>query len=106
MFDLVAIDGSGLPVDTSVAVYLNGTQLSLDDNIFVLSEEGTYEIVYTAIDLSGNQAENKYSFTVGENTDPDNNEGCRAGCQSTIGATMGAVVTLCGLVLFARKKES
>lgn len=106
VFDIVTIDNSELAVENSVAVYYNGNELTLEDKVFVLSEQGTYEIVYTATDLSGNKSEKRHSFTVGENASSDNNEGCRAGCQSTIGATMGAVVTLCGLVLFLRKKES
>lgn len=102
VFDIAVIDDSDLSVDSSVMVYCNGEELHLEDKVFVLSKEGKYEIVYTATDLNGNQAEKRFAFTVGANS----NTGNQTGCQSTLGGAMGAIVLLLGAALVAYKKES
>lgn len=106
VFDIVTIDDSGLPVESSVIVYCNGNELVLTDKVFALTEEGTYEIVYTATDLGGNETKKSFTITVGIDTSNDSNKGCKSGCNSTMGATLCAVIPLLGMVLLMRKKES
>lgn len=102
VFDFVATDDSGMVSDAFVSAYCNGTEMQISaDKLLTLSQEGKYEIVYSAVDYAGNKKEVKCTFTVPKT-------GKTNGCASMIDAFSFGVVGIgvCILLAFSQKKKA
>ncbi len=99
VFEFVASDDSGLLSTAFVKAYVNGTELQItDEKVLELSQDGTYEIVYTAIDFSGNKKEERYTFSVATNK--------TSGCNATLGGVSFVTMALFCAILIICKREN
>lgn len=100
VFDFVASDDSGLLADSFVMAYANGTEIQISEDGFLkLSQKGVYEIVYSALDLSGNKKEIKYTFSVVE----DENSGCSSAIELF---PLGGIALLCTLLILRKREDA
>lgn len=89
----VVIDNSGEQISYRVSVKYNGSAIDseISGNKFKITKAGNYQIIYTAIDSSGNKGELTESFTVisdGEQT----NQG--KGCNSSFSADVYIILSV------------
>lgn len=63
--DIVVSDKSGETINPDIKVYRDGEEITVYNGGFYATENGTYEVVYTAIDAAGNQQTATYTVTVG-----------------------------------------
>ncbi len=106
VFDYLAVDNSNVVAETTRKVYLNDTELTVDNDMLSLSKEGTYKVLYTAKDLAGNLQEVSYTFIVeDENAAGEGDKkGCN-GCSGTLSISGVCILTIfAAVVVIFRKK--
>ena len=106
-----AIDNTG-DIAYTVSVFFNGEKIEAADNRVVLSV-GTYKIVYSAADASGNAADDvTFEFTVKEKESENNDEKSGCGCGGCNSSVDGGAILLAGaiavfaLFIFRRKSKN
>ena len=107
-----ATDLSNGNIDVNVQVFLNNTELTLNDTYFIPQEEGTYSFVYSAKDSYGNEERLTYSVTAvkaitnspDSNADKNKENPSCSGRISGVGL-IGLPLLVGGIFVFRRKKK-
>ena len=93
---------NGIIRETSLTVKLGDEDINVYENGFIPDKEGEYTVIYTAVDVAGNQTVAYYTVTVnGKAASSDTDKGGRSGCGSVISiiSVIGALVVAGGVVL-------
>lgn len=97
------IDDSNAFIEANVSIFKGKRQITAQEGKLLL-EDGTYSIVYSASDATGNTAEIALSFTVGTgiNAEDEKNSGCKSSLDSLSALIM---IILIPMTIFIAKKE-
>ena len=95
-------------LSATVELYRGEEKLSVQNNKYLFEKTGEYQLVYKAVDSSGNENSLTYKFTVVKKTATDENIGCAMSLSGCSSVTSGLPITfaMMGLALVRLKKQN